>query len=451
VSKTFGYTTDAAQNIAVAANTKEGTLAYLSGSLVAKKIYVLCANPYGAPVTFRAVVYSEAGTLGGYTSALTLAAGSGKAWRALTIPSPFSLSQGNKWLLVHVGSGTLDIYIDPAIGNMAYNSDSYADGPSSPMGAYTPYTGRARIYVEGDLPNQAPYAPTLLRPAHGSTIDTDLPTTFEWVFSDPDLGDSQSARNWRYREVGTSTWWQSGWVNQTHATRTGAAGEFTVGKTYEWQVQVKDSQGLAGPWSASSQFLAGQTPNTPFITSPADGSTVVTANPIIAWSHPDQDAYQLRVYLSSSIPGYDYIYDSGVVLDAVARTAGIPSISRNGSYAIELRCRKDGLWSEWASAHVTVNTTPPATPTLVITADSDNARIVLEPTHPAPSGEQPTVVSQEIWRTTTGDAADAVRIVKELTPGAVWHDYTVASGVDYQYFVRAVGDTGAIADSALGS
>jgi hypothetical protein len=84
---------------------------------------------------------------------------------------------------------------------------------------------------------------------------------------------------------------------------------------------------------------------------------------------------------------------------------------------------------------------------VAVTADDTTGSITVQATHPTPVGDQPTVISQDIYRSEAG--AEAIRIAAGLSPTEPYLDYAVRSVVVYGYLVRAIGTTGAGADSAL--
>lgn len=65
----------------------------------------------------------------------------------------------------------------------------------------TPMIGWTGYQIEIQPPNQPPNAPILTAPADGSTIDRASTQRFDWDFSDPDAGDSQSKYDLRYRRT----------------------------------------------------------------------------------------------------------------------------------------------------------------------------------------------------------------------------------------------------------
>ena len=90
--------------------------------------------------------------------------------------------------------------------------------------------------------------------------------------------------------------------------------------------------------------------------------------------------------------------------------------------------------------------TAPPTPTIVVTGQSTSGRIQIAITNPAPGGGEPALAENYLYRRVSGDAT-WVRIETGLASSATTYDYAGASGVTYEYKVRAVGDNDVTADS----
>lgn len=303
--------------------------------------------------------------------------------------------------------------------------------------------------------NVAPNAPLLVSPVGAVTLDSTSGQRLDWTFSDPDGGDTQSKYDLRYRVVGAASWTDlTGTTSVTH--RDVAAGFFADGD-YEWQVRTYDAQGLVGPYSASSFFTVATPPPGPSITDPINGATIAAETYTVVWSSPDQDAYQLRVVADDGAGSPDETtvrYDTGTVVSSVARSASVPFPTNGVTEHIQLRVQDGGLWSSpYTTVWVDVSYTPPATPTLAVTAGETSISVAV--THPAPSGGEPTVESQDIYRTeldSTGEPVEATRIRHrdgvDLAPGATFTDHRVAAGTGYAYEAVAFGDNGTSSTSA---
>lgn len=215
--------------------------------------------------------------------------------------------------------------------------------------------------------NSAPNAPTALSPAGGVAVERLSAQRLSWSFSDPDAGDSQSKFDLRWR-VGTGAWTT---VTQTtpNAFYDAPAATFPLA-TIEWQVGTYDSQGIAGPWSASAFFSAATTPGLPLITSPASGGTIPSGTGTVDWSAPAQESYQVRKVADNAgvADTATVLYDSGEVVSATARNAPLTFPTNNRFEHVQVRIKNTGLWSSWASVRVQVSFTPPLNPLLVAIA-----------------------------------------------------------------------------------
>lgn len=270
-------------------------------------------------------------------------------------------------------------------------------------GAASPYT----VAYDAVSVNAAPNAPILTAPPDASTIDRNITQRFDWDFSDDDAGDSQSAYNVRYRLVGAATWTETGWQASPNTYHDYAAGTFAVGD-YEWQAATKDAAGAAGPFSASWFFNARNAPSIPSITAPVNNATV-SARETVTWSAPDQDSYQLRrVADNAGAADTATVYEDTGEVVSTARSRAVEFAVNNRYEHVQIRVKFDGLWSAWASIRVHVSYTPPATPTLTLTADDAAGALSIA----IDSGAWPVTVTAPVFTgtgtgTMTGPTATA--------------------------------------------
>jgi hypothetical protein len=282
--------------------------------------------------------------------------------------------------------------------------------------------------------NQAPTAPTNLSPS-GTPVDRAAIQRLSWQHNDAD-GDPQSKFDLRWRAVGAVTWNE---VTQVTANQYYDIPAGTMAKgNIEWQVRTYDQADLVSPYSDQATFYAGDKPGTPTITSPVDLAVVGEATPTVQWSSSGQAAYQLEVV---------GLWDSGEVTSTnKARTIG-DEMENGQTYTIRLRTKNaDGIWSDWHTITIDVSYTPPPNPTIATSAE--DGYILLTITNPAPTGTEPTVTSNRVWRRKQGET-EWQRIA--LGINGEYRDYAVASGVTYQYRVQAIGDNGTTSYSAVGT
>ena len=252
----------------------------------------------------------------------------------------------------------------------------------------------------------------------------------------------------RYRLTGAATWTTiTGTTPNSFydfAPATLAAGD------YEWQVSTTDALGYVGPYSGSSFYAAADVPSPPTITAPINGSTVSAETATVAWSTPNQDAYEVRrVADNAGAADTGTVYfTTGVVESTAARSIAVAFPTNDRYEHVQVRVRDAGLWSPWSSVRVLVSYTPPAVPTLVVTGNTPTGAITIQATHPTPGAGVPTVTSIDIHRRLASDTSDGIRIAAGLAPSTAFADWAVASGVAYAYRVRALGSNGTSSWSA---
>lgn len=311
----------------------------------------------------------------------------------------------------------------------------YSDTPAT-------YTDRA-TYSGGHfnlavvlMPNVAPNAPVLAYPV-GQAVDRNVSQRFEWDFSDPNTGDTPSAYSVRYRPAGTSYWPMTVTVFTPVSHHDFPAGTFTAGE-YEWQASTRDALGLAGPWSASAFFTAGDPVTTHTITDPPNNATISTPTYVVSWSTPEQDAYQAQV-----VDGETVLFDTGTVENPSARQDLVEFADNEVDRAVRVRIRYGGLWSAWASVLVHLSYTAPAVPSLSVVGDNSTGSITVAPSYPEPTGTQPVVESFDVWVREVGGTGEGMRIARSARADRTFTWWLPAAETDYEFRVRAIGEGGA--------
>jgi hypothetical protein len=302
----------------------------------------------------------------------------------------------------------------------------YTDGTASPYS----------VTYDAITLNTAPNAPILTAPADGATIDRNITQRFDWDFSDPDSGDSQSKYDLRYRVTGTSTWTDvTGTTPNTYHDF--AAGTFAAGD-YEWQVRTYDAAGAVGPYSASSFFTAADAPPEPTITDPVSGATISNIH-TVQWSTPNQDAYQQRrVADNAGAADTSTVYaDTGEVVSATARARTVEFETNNRYEHIQVRIKHNGLWSSWASIRVHVSYTPPATPTLTFTADDAAGSLLVN----IDNGAWPVSVTTPTFTGTGTGTMTGPTATAGVTDSHSWTATLVTAAADGGTFDVAVDET----------
>lgn len=292
------------------------------------------------------------------------------------------------------------------------------------------------------MSNSAPNAPTLVGPLGSVTIDYANIQRFSWIFTDPDVGDSQSQFDLQVRVVGAPAW-----VGITSSTPNNfydfPAVTFTTAN-YEWQVRTYDALGAVGPWSASSFFSAATAPTSLTITAPTSGATV-NALPAFTWSTPAQTDYQVRRCrdIAGVIDTTTIYYDSGDVIDAVTRSVNVSLLTNNRNEWLQVRVKNGGLWSAWVGVKVLVSYIQPSPGTVVVVANSTTASLEITTTPAAVGSGEPTPISVDIYIREVGTSGVGDRVKAGLFPSGLWIWWTPASGKSYEVRSLTTGDNGA--------
>lgn len=292
------------------------------------------------------------------------------------------------------------------------------------------------------MTNSAPNAPVLQSPLGSVTIEFAIPQRFSWIFTDPDVGDSQSQFDLQIRVVGASSW-----VGISGTTPNNfydfPAGTF-VAANYEWQVRTYDALGAVGPWSASSFFTAATAPTTLTITSPTSGATV-NALPSLVWSTPSQTDYQIRRCrdVAGVIDTTTLYYDSGDVVSVATRSVPIPLLTNNRYEWLQIRVKNGGLWSAYVSVRVLVSYIQPSPGTVVVVANTTLAALEITTAPAAVGAGEPTPISVDIYIREVGTSGVGDRVKAGLFPSGLWIWMAPASGKQYEVRSLTTGDNGA--------
>ncbi|MEV4197005.1 hypothetical protein [Micromonospora globbae] len=170
------------------------------------------------------------------------------------------------------------------------------------------------------------------------------------------------------------------------------------------------------------------------------GAVISTDQVTAVWTVAEQTAY--RVTLASN-PGGVVVHDSRW-RSGTDTTYTVPTRLADGSgWTLTVQTRNArGLASTVATVTFSVDYLEPPAPTLVAIPQPAAGVISVAITNPAPSGGQPALVDQDVYRRPVGDTSDGVRIAAGLPVGATYGDWQAVSGVPYEYRVLARGVNG---------
>jgi hypothetical protein len=302
------------------------------------------------------------------------------------------------------------------------------------------YMGSNNVEFDKFLYNTAPNAPILMTK---DNFDATKAQVLSWIPSDPDPGDTQSA----YELVITKTSnnavvEDTGKVVNTSSLYNLAANTLLNGTEYQWKVKTWDSSDAEGPYSSLETFTCAVAPTATITNPSSDGSTITASKITAGWNFNDsesgrtQSKYQVRLADSND----NELWNSGQVSDANARALTCDYVlANNTSYKLKITVWNDlGIQSDESVRTFTVSFTPPAVPTISSIADNDICAVIINITNPAPSGSEPIVSGNDIYR-------DGIRIASNVNGQYV--DYAVEPFTQHTYKAVALGDNGTVSES----
>jgi len=291
--------------------------------------------------------------------------------------------------------------------------------------------------------NIAPLAPTgLIRP----NFDAILPVLFSWTFNDTG-GDSQSAFQLVITRVSDGVvMLDTGKLVSTVSSYTLAANVLVNCIQYQWKVSTWDKVGVAGPYSALTSVTPSLTPVATITYPTTDGFGLPASGLVATWNFSGSTGDIQAFYQVKLTDGNDaLLYDSGK-LAGNTNAYTIPYTFLNGS-SCKLKVtlwNNSGLQSAEKVRTFVVSYTGPATPTLIVTPAIGHIDVAI--TNPVPTGEQPVVSANDLYRRNLGDTAWA-RISANVPINTTYSDYATASGQVYEYKVTALGVNATTSDS----
>lgn len=281
-------------------------------------------------------------------------------------------------------------------------------------------------------------APTNLSPT--TPFDRTAIQRFSWQHNEGG-GGTQGAFTFYHRASGAGSWTT---VTQTTSNNYYDMPAATYGSAQdiEWKVKTADQAGDYGPESSVITVRAGNAASTPNITAPT--GTITNSQPTATWTSSGQASYRLRVI---KVSDSTVKMDTGEVVSVATSKALTITLEDDSQYQFKLSIKNsDGVWSAEDTETITTNLTNPATPSLSLSASASGGYILLTITNPAPSGGQPALTENQVYRKIDGENVFK-RIKKALGSSATFRDYGAPSGKTVYYKIRAVGDNGAVADS----
>lgn len=230
-----------------------------------------------------------------------------------------------------------------------------------------------------------------------------------------------------------------------------ANGSFTLpadmianGASYQWRVRTWDSFDATGAWSNYQTFQTSAGGNVT-VTSPAldNPAGLITSSQTVAWSvsGTTQDSYRVVVTRTDTSA---VLVDTGWVASA-ATSYAVTGMLSDIEYRVAVTVRNVALVESGTALRLlTPSYSTPETPTFTVTGTGDSGYTRIVVTNPTPTGNKPEATGNRIIRRRADGTGPTIVIAEasDVGPDGSFNDYTAASGVSYQYQVRAVASTG---------
>ena len=311
------------------------------------------------------------------------------------------------------------------------------------------------IYV-ADAINVAPSQPTLLTKAN---FDATTASLFDWDFHDPNASDTQSAYQLQVDNNTTGApVYDSGKVTSANTFHTLLAATITNEESWRWRVKTWDSKDLESPWSDYGFFVTSAS-GVVNITEPAANNDpdIVTANTLVVWDVTGTVQKDYRVVVTRTDTGATLV-DTGWV-NSTATQYLVEGLLSDIEWQVAVTVRDAAnIPSNTAIRLITPNYNAPEVPIITFDVVDDGGYILLNITNPEPVGDRPNptknIIHRRVYSPTNPDGKYLV--LGETEPNGTFKDFCAASGVLYEYRVRAVAgefftdSTETVADRELG-
>jgi len=293
------------------------------------------------------------------------------------------------------------------------------------------------IYV-ADTINVAPSQPTLITRAN---FDATTAALFDWNFIDLNATDTQSAFELEiYNDTTGASAVDTGKTVSGTSNYTLAASGLTNGENWRWRVRTWDSHDEVSPWSDFGFFTTSNT-GVVNITDPAidNDPDIVTANYLVMWTvtNTTQTAYNIVVTRT----------DTGATLISTGWVTStdtqflVEGMASDIEWNVAVKVRNVALIeSNTANRLITPNYNRPEVPIISFDIEDDLGYIGLNITNPDPVGDRPNPTTNQVHRRIYSQTNPDLpyQILGNTDPNGTFLDFTAASGVLYEYRIRAI-------------
>lgn len=336
--------------------------------------------------------------------------------------------------------------------SLAVNATSYSDSSPANWNQYqvrssctSPTLNSSYVASNQVQTLSAPNAPTGLAP-NGTTFDGTALKAFSWTYNSVD-GSAQTKYSIQYRVQGGS-FPGTPQVNEAVGTAHGhdfAAGTFTNGTIYEYQVKTWGAYTTGSAWSATATFTASANPEAT-ITSPGIAAYGFSEL-VLQWTYAQAQGVSQRDY-------YTWLEDAdGVTLEtkqanqtvlngATGSVTYDYTLANNTTYTVWLQVKDTNLQiSTFESIEFTTSFLTPEIPLITLNAILDEGAVQIEIVNPAftPGVTVDTVYNQLYRR--IGSSSDFELVLDNIAPNTTVTDYTPDLTQLLTYYVEAVSST----------
>lgn len=330
------------------------------------------------------------------------------------------------------------------------------------FGQVSDWSDQAYVDVSGSLP------PTNLVP-NSVHVNIEQSIVFSWRFNSGVEGDQQTKFDLQWSHDDGQTW---STITETTSNTSYTMPPYTLPQgNIIWRVRTYDSLGQQSDWSQQAFITTIGAPNPPTITMP---NIATQAKPYVSWhTNESQLSYEVQVW-----DGTELFWTSGEVFSALKTCQIEKNLINHTTYTIRVRIKSEyNIWSDWATKEIVTEYAEPKEPIVTlnpkngyieveikntpanvldygfiidtISEEFDYGSISDEPAEYIDYGliDEASVEFNEIYRREVG--GEWIRIAVNVPTDGSYQDYSVASGVKYEYMAVAYGIGGGIAESAI--
>lgn len=300
--------------------------------------------------------------------------------------------------------------------------------------------GTYSVITVDDPINAAPTQPTL---TPKENFDGNDEATFFWTFNDPNIGsgDSQTARRLQIDNATTeATAHDTGKVVTGVTNYTLAASSLANEVDWRWRVMTWDESDSASPWS-EYDFFTTSASGVVNITTPSidNDPNIITANFSVVWNVTGtvQAAYKVVVTRTDNS---SVLVDTGWVT-STDTTYLIVGMLGDVEYRVEVTVRNAALVeSNTATRLITPDYNSPEVPIVTFDVQDSLGYVGLNITNPTPVGDRPNPTTNQIHRREHNSSTPNApfQVIGSAAPNGTFQDFTAASGVLYDYRIRAI-------------